>query len=102
MKHIAELYEKDPERACALALARVQHKSYNTQLVSINHLLEGYGVEPIFGGYKDPYWTDIVALYVNMAIYNKPTVIHVRENDTFVISSVYEWVNNNTDKYKIL
>lgn len=62
--------------------------NYNEQLMeAFNEILEGYGVEAIEGKWKNGYWCNIVATYVNMGDSYINTIIHHRDKG-FIIGCI--------------
>jgi len=64
------------------------HKPSEDALImcALNQVMEGYGIETINGEYRNGYWGNIVAEYVNMGDSYVPTVMYHRD-EGFLIAS---------------
>lgn len=63
-------------------------KTIECQMLAINEVLEGHGVEAVFG--DDPRWPDME--YVNMGDTYTTTIVYDWTKDRFEIASWGDWV----------
>lgn len=105
---IAEMYAADPVKALRLALRRTARIGWKKRMDAINDLIGGHGVEAIRGDWKNGYWCDIVATFINIGDTYDPTIIHVRGESAwddagrFTITSVGDFVERNSRRLGIL
>jgi hypothetical protein len=78
-----------------------QRRSVEQAMDRIDEILHGYGVESIRGNTWDGFWTDCIALYVNMGDTYTPTVLYDVNKDVFVVTDWGTWVEINQDRYDI-
>jgi hypothetical protein len=79
-----------------------RNRSVERSMDRISDLLKGYGVEAIRGDtWEGSFWTDCVALYVNMGDTYVPTVLYDVNKDVFRVTSWGDWVEINQRKYGI-
>lgn len=103
---LEDLYCTDPLKACRSALARTRKVRWQDRLEAIDKLLGTYGTEAIRGEWQNGYWCDIVAAYCNTGDTYALTVIHVRGDGwnpagRFIVSTMGDWVEKNTRRYRI-
>lgn len=104
---LADLYAKDPKKACQLALRRTAHLPSRDRLEAIDKLLGTFGTEAIRGTWQNGYWCDIIAAYCNTGDTYALTVMHVRgetswdEAGRFIVTSWGDWIERNGDKYGV-
>lgn len=103
---IADLYTRDPLKACRRALRETRELPDTDRLEAVNALLEMHGTEAIRGEWQNGYWCDIVAAYCNTGDTYDLTVIQVRGDrdgapDRFIVSSFGDWVEKNTRRYSL-
>lgn len=106
-QNLAELYLKNPRKACELALRRTEKVEKNKRIDEINLLLGLNGVEAIRGDWQNGRWGDVVAVYCNTGDTYKLTVIEQRgetkfDNSTFFVCSMGDFVENNSEKLGII
>jgi hypothetical protein len=104
---ISKLYSIDPVAACRAALKATVKTPENDRLVATNALLGLHGVEGLRGEWQNGYWGDIVAAYCNTGDTYGVTVIQVRgesrfDNSRFIVSSMGDFVERNTEKLGIM
>ena len=67
--------------------------NYTARLMyALNEILEGYGVEPIWGSESD---TQPIAEYVNMGDTYNTTLLLDYDKDRVVLTSLGDWVEKN-------
>jgi hypothetical protein len=103
---LADLYATDPLKACRLALRRTKNISEKDRLEACNTLLGTYGTEAIRGEWQNGYWGDIVACYCNTGESYALTILQVRgesrfDNSKFLVSSMGDFVERNSERYSI-
>lgn len=64
------------------------------RMCAINAILEGYGVESLEGEWRNDYWANIVAVYVNMGDTYLPTIVQHRDQG-WLVSSWGDLVEND-------
>lgn len=71
-----------------------------------NRLMEAPGVEAIRGDWRNRYWCDIVANYVNVGDMYTPTVLWVRSDnragERFTVACLGDFVEKNQKRYGII
>lgn len=93
---------------CRKALRKTRDVSWRLRMEEINKILGGFGVEAIRGEWKNGYWCDIVATYVNRGDTYSTTVLHVRgesqfdDRGRFIVSSWGDFVERNGERYGIM
>lgn len=82
---------------------KARDKAVDRALELANELLDGHGTEAIHSGdYTDPYYGDIVAVYVNMGDTYIPTVIYDVVDDRFRIEDFGTFVEAYERKHGAL
>lgn len=67
-------------------------------LQDANKLLRGHGIEAIHSDiYRSGYWSNIVAVYVNMGDTYNATVLYDVEANAFDITTYGDWVEQHQD-----
>jgi hypothetical protein len=65
-------------------------------------MLDAFDYESITGeNHWDKYWTDTVAIYVNMGDTYVTTIIFNTVDNKFEVGSIGDWIEENQNKYEI-
>ena len=99
--------EKDKASAIIKTLRSAKDPySVEAALDHVNAAIQGYGVVPIKGTAKDswrePFWADTAAVYVNRGETYKPTVIYDTDSEKFYLKSWGDFVTSLENKGYVL
>jgi len=104
---LADIYAKDPVKACRLALRRTAKLPEHDRLEAIDKLLGTHGTEAIRGDWQNGYWCDIVAAYCNTGDTYAVTVLQVRgeysfDHSRFIVGTMGDFVERNEKRFGII
>lgn len=111
-KTLRELLKIDAEKAIKLkaalnkadrTLGQMEPEDVDAALELADALMGTYGVEAIRGeGWEDPYYGDIVALYVNTGETYEGTLLYDVEADRFYATSYGDWIEAQERKGRLI
>lgn len=94
-------------KACELALRRTLRRlEPDTRMKRMDELLGGYGVEALRGEWKNGYWGDVVATYINFGDTYDTTIVCLRTGSSrwdcrYMITSYGDFVERYGERLGI-